>query len=234
MKPSRLAFVLFFLTAAPTVMAQSDIPRPLDVEMTPTGEAYLDAVRWRWLQAEITYFDPDRAAPPLDVAARIPRDPSVPVSERQVDWTTTLIGLAIIMAILALILRFGNFSVIGIRREDDDAPARVDQSGMRDMGEDRIEALEAIRAIADRGEALNRLLAAALALAARAADLRIDPSWTVRDALRRIPRSWPFRNALSQLARDAELAHFGGRAVTEDQLERHLQAMVPVFREAGA
>lgn len=234
MKPSRLALVLFLLTAAHTVVAQSDIPRPLDVEMTPTGEAYLDAVRWRWLQSRITYFDPDRAAPPLDVAARIPRDPSAPVSERQIDWTTTLIGLAIIMAILALILRFGNFSVIGLRREEDDGPARAGQSGQRDMSEDRIEALEGIRAITDRGEALNRLLAAALALAARAADLRLDPSWTVRDALRRIPRSWPFRNALSQLARDAELAHFGGRAVTEDQFERHLQAMVPVFREAGA
>ena len=124
------------------------------------------------------------------------------------------------------------------RRKDDlredDAAEHPRQTTSRAATDERIEAIEAIRTIADRSEALNRLLAAALALAARAADLRLDPSWTVRDAMRHIPTSWPFRAELARLARDAELAHFGGRAVSEDQFEGHLRAMTPVFREKGA
>ncbi|MDU8942605.1 DUF4129 domain-containing protein [Ovoidimarina sediminis] len=231
---SRLALVFVLCLAAPPLAAQSDRARPLDVEMEPAGAAYLETVRWRWLQPEITYFDPDRPAPELTVTPRLPPENTERGDPREIDWTTVMIIVAILLAILALTMKFGSISVIGLRREDGEATVTPGQSDGRPMGDDRIEALEAIRAIADRGEALNRLLAAALSLAARAAGLRLDPSWTVRDAMRRIPASWPFRSQLSQLARDAELAHFGGRPISEDQLERHLQAMVPVFREAGA
>ena len=233
MRLSSLALMIA-LSGAGTAAAQTSAPIPLEPEIGESGAAYEALVRWRWVRTEVQYFEPDGPAPDLNVRARVPRQEREGADPEEVNWTAVMIFLAILLAIAALVARFGNLSVIGLRGLDD---GKHGSTGRRDPTEPRaehIEALEAIRAIPDRAEALHRLLFGALVLAARAAGMRLDPSWNARDALRRIPKDWPHRSNLARLAQDAELVHFGGRPVTEDRFEEHVQAMVPVYREGMA
>ncbi|MEL6267678.1 MAG: DUF4129 domain-containing protein, partial [Pseudomonadota bacterium] len=64
--------------------------------------------------------------------------------------------------------------------------------------------------------------------------LRLARSWTARDALARIPAGWPGRAALADLARGAELAHFGGRAVDEATFQHHLASARALFAAGPA
>ncbi len=233
MRLSSLALTIA-LSGAGAAAAQTSAPVPLDPVIGESGAAYQEAVRWRWVRTEVQYFDPDGPAPDLNVRARIPRQERESGSTGEIDWTSVLILMAILLAIAALIARFGNFSVIGLRALGDEKARGGNRHASDGPQDERIEALEAIRAIPDRAEAIHRLLIGALALAARAAGMRIDPSWTARDALRRIPSSWPYRGDLARLAQEAELVHFGGRPLSEDRFEEHVRAMVPVFREGAA
>lgn len=227
------------LCAALSASAQSAEPVPLDVEPSETGREYLAETRWSNINEDVTYFDPDAPAPEVSSDARVPtpedeRDPILS-SPGEIRITGVLISIAIIVGIIILISVFGNFSVTSLKKEDEGKSQRGRNrtSSTVDVDEE-IPALAQIRAMSDKVAALNLLLSGALSIAAQQQGMRLHPSWTVRDALRRIPKSWPFRPALADLAGEAEKAHFGGRPVTDEALEHHLQAMTPVYSGAAA
>jgi len=226
-----------FLCATLSASAQSAEPVPLRVEPSETGQDYLSETRWSSINKDVTYFDPEGPAPQVSSDARVPveREDPMDVSVEGVRITGVLIALAVIVGIVILISIFGNFSVTSLKKEEDSKSQRGrKRTTSTGDTEDEIPALAQIRAMTDKVAALNLLLSGALSIAAQQQGMRLHPSWTVRDTLRRIPKSWPFRPALADLAGEAEKAHFGGRPVTDEALEHHLQAMTPVYSGAVA
>ena len=74
----------------------------------------------------------------------------------------------------------------------------------------------------------------ALARVVTANGLRLQKSWTVRDALRRLPADQSYLAQLRALVLAAEGVHFGGRDVTDDEFTAHLNATRPLLAEASA
>ena len=220
------------ILGASGVVAQSDEPRPLVADRTDSGAAYKGSLGWSGVRSEVLYFDPEFPAPELTTRARVrDADPVLDPTPNEAITISRVLTFVILAVILYLIIRFGNFSVVSLKREDKSQSSRVrDREDIRSEIPQEIPALARIREMADRALALNLLLAGALNIAAEAQGMRIHPSWTVRDALRRIPRSWKFRPALADLASEAERVHFGGRPITEDAFLRHYEAMVPVYK----
>ncbi|MEM9343330.1 MAG: DUF4129 domain-containing protein [Pseudomonadota bacterium] len=228
-----------FLCATLSASAQLAEPTPLRVEPSDTGREYLAQTRWNNIKSDVTYFDPTGPAPEISTNADVPpeqqdRDP-INVTPGEIRIGGVLIALAVIIGIVILISVFGNFSVTSLKKEDDGSSGKTRTRKTTNLdGDEEIPALAHIRAMTDKVAALNLLLAGALSIAAQQQGMRLHPSWTVRDTLRRIPKSWPFRPALADLAGEAEKAHFGGRPVTDEALEHHLQAMTPVYSGAAA
>jgi len=82
--------------------------------------------------------------------------------------------------------------------------------------------LEQIRAMPDRRAALVRLLRHALLAAGNDSSTRFARSDTEREAFRRLPKGWRHLEGLAILLRAAELAHYGGRDVSEDAFSQAL------------
>ena len=93
--------------------------------------------------------------------------------------------------------------------------------------------LQEIIANPDRRAALMALAQYALARVVTSNGLRLQRSWTVRDALRRLPSEQSYLSQLRALVLAAERVHFGGRDVTEDEFKAHLNATQPLLTEAG-
>ena len=78
------------------------------------------------------------------------------------------------------------------------------------------------------------LLRASLMQAATTTGTRFARSDTEREALRRLPPSILGRSVLGDLLREAELAHYGGREVSEDTLLRCIDRARALFGTKGA
>ena len=91
-----------------------------------------------------------------------------------------------------------------------------------------------IRAMTDRRAAMVLLLRTSLMQAATSSGTRFARSDTEREALRRLPPTLPGRSVLGDLLREAELAHYGGREVTEDTLHRSIDRARALFAVKAA
>ncbi len=83
--------------------------------------------------------------------------------------------------------------------------------------------IDRLAAMKDRREALARLLRHCLLAAGEMSDTRFARSDTERDAFARLPAGFQHHDALRALLRDSELAHYGGRPVSEDVFMRNLE-----------
>ena len=133
-------------------------------------------------------------------------------------------GMGVFLVVLVLVaglflwLKFGGTGTL-LRREPEDAPVAQAPTDW-DMGEDTAPGdprslLERIAAMEDRSAALVLLLRHCLLAAAGQTQTRFARSDTERLAFRRLPASWPLHDLLKTLLRKTELAHYGGRTVTE-------------------
>lgn len=136
-----------------------------------------------------------------------------------------ILVFVLVLGGLALWLRFGGGGGLlsGAPAELRKKPAAPD--GWRlpaDANRPSGDLLAEIAAMADRRAGLVRLLRHCLLHAADATDTRFARSDTERSALRRLPDKWAGRADLAGLLTAAELAHYGGRSVAEDEFARSL------------
>ena len=235
--PARAAalwLALILGTLAPAVSPAQ--PAPENLDLTEGGEAYLRLARRSGIEAQVGYFDPTR--PPPELKPVIEFKPPEEREQSEVDLgdgqtVTLLITLMILGVIAYLVYAHGGATGLSFRSAPDQGARRGDAKDAILAGLDApdVSGLANIAAIEDRRLALLALLRQVFSRAAEDNDLRLQRSWTAREALRRIPADWPHLAALGALVRDVELTHFGGRPVAEDAFQAHIALARPVLRE---
>lgn len=132
------------------------------------------------------------------------------------------------IGIAALWLRFGGGGVLlsQVPAEDRRPVVRPDrwQAEETPQGGGFDYVLKQIEAMADRREAVIRLLHHCLLHAAQASGTQFKRSDTERSAFARLPETMQNRQTLLSMLGEAELVHYGGRDVEDTQFARLLSA----------
>ncbi|WP_208354254.1 hypothetical protein [Pseudaestuariivita rosea] len=244
-----LLYVSVSVVGVPSsLIAQDQAFDTIYVEITESGQQYESALGWGGPAREMVFLNPDSPLPDLSDLGNINPD-SRPVDVEIEDvipdnpvgvFTGLRIALFIIFgAILALILylfvRYGGAGAISFRKAPDNSTrGNYTPSDQQSIYERPPSELEQIESIPDRQAAIIELMRSGLSKAARMNNLRLQRSWTARDAIRRIPKNWPYLGQLSDVTREAEFAYFGDRPVSEDVFQHHLSAMRPLFDKGVA
>ena len=149
-----------------------------------------------------------------------------------------LLVLALLLAGLALWLRFGGGGALLSKGPGEIMEKPVAPEGWKlPAAQDTVlggDIFAIIRSMADRRAAMVILLRTALMQAATTSGTRFARSDTERDALRRLPQSVLGRSILGDLLREAELAHYGGREVSEATLHACIDRARVLFGAKGA
>ncbi len=138
-----------------------------------------------------------------------------------------LFALLVTLGLLFLWMKFGGSGTL-LEREPkaDRATNQAPQTWKitdEELDLDARSLLSKIANMTDRTDALVYLLRYSLLAGARATQVRLARSDTERSALVRLPRTWTHRDALHSLLVDTELAHYGGRAVKQEEFERAME-----------
>jgi hypothetical protein len=193
----------------------------------PRGEAataYQQAARGR-AETQASYAT-DVQGGRLTVDSRPARAPASlprgPVLDGNIAMLVVVGGLALA---LFLWLRFGGGGLLA-RTPATAPPPLVTPDGWNAQGDDTQggDLLARAAAMNDRRAALVLLLRACLLHAAQATQTRLARSDTERRVLARLPGHFAPRALLADLLRRTELAHYGGRAVSEADFEAGLNA----------
>lgn len=210
---------------------------PQALETGPSGEAYLDAIRFRGIETEVGYYDPTAAAPKLETNQTPPAPAPKPGGGVTLESLSTGRIVAIVLAcVLLLGLAIVIFRVSGSftlsLQGDAQNPARARKAA--GTGVFNVTAtpadLAAILATSDRRRALVMLAQAALARTVTANGVLLQPSWTLRDALRHIPPGQAHLAALRNLVMTGEGVLFGNRDVTEAEFQARLADVGPLMK----
>ncbi|MEM1233001.1 MAG: DUF4129 domain-containing protein, partial [Pseudomonadota bacterium] len=202
---------------------------PLDgVEIRASGQAYIDAIRFRGINADVGYFDPTRPAPELETTETPPETPDLDgrslfrVGEGT-RATTILICTIILLGLAYVVVVFGGRLPVSFSRTPEEGSVKTGRGAA--SGDDRDVAPMGLRAILqmpDKREALVALCKSLLARSVAAQGVLFQRSWTDREALRRVPSDFEHRDALRALVLASERVQFGGRDVTEAEFEAHV------------
>lgn len=204
-------------------------PALAQASCTDCTSRYLEVAERRRVQAEIDYLNPgdpldlDRAA--IRERRNRPRDGErEPLWEMPTSrWSRLFISVVVLAGLAVVFLQNASGGLVSLGRSPKDAgkPARkaVAPRAARDSA-DALPTSEAaflarIEQMDDRREALHLLAGRLLAAAAAETDINPGRSWTARESLRALPKSWVNLGDLRHLIRQAELAWFGGREVTD-------------------
>lgn len=209
------------------------------LELSASGEAYLRAVGRR-VDTQVGYYDPTRAVPPLDTdqepETADATDPDGTARRSQADWPTILVTMLLIAGVAFLFFRFGGRIPVSLRPQLTDAERARQPAG--DLPQTDITkgatTLRAILGMGDPEAAIVALMQTALTQVVRANGLLLQKSWTARDVLRRLPGTQPHMDALRALVLEAERVHFGGRRITREDLDGHIERVRPLLSEARA
>lgn len=228
---------VFCVGSAPPVAAQEAATEPL--EIGPSGEAYLRAIRFRGINPDVVYYDPTRPAPSLSTSEAPRARPEGAEPGIDADGAGGTLGaayyivLAIMVATLALILylfvQFGGMGAISFGAAPDNS-ARRPGEGL-DPGEDAPETprnLAEILRLADRSAAIVALAHYVLNKVVASQGVLLQRSWTARDAMRRVPPGFDHREALVDLVLISERVQFGGRSISEEEFQRHVAETRPL------
>ncbi len=198
----------------------------VDPPVGASSAAYQAAVAGR-AQVQATYAT-DVQGGRLTADSRAPRTatplPRAPVLTG--NWALLAVVGALGLGLL-LWLRFGGGSILAATPRADRPRPQAPAAWNMASPADRLtgEALLAdIAAMPDRRAALVRLLRHCLLHAAEATGTRLARSDTERRALARLPATLPGAPDLAGLLGRAELAHYGGRAVSESDFAASLTA----------
>ncbi len=208
-------------------------------ELTPSAEAYLDAISGQRIDSDVAYFDPTAAAPELTTQERLAtveepesRTWNGPTSA----WPFGLVAALILAAIIVVFIRFGGNIGIMLQPTSDNphAARRGPRHGQTHAADFQPRNLAEITRMADRRAALVMLAQNALRNAVTANGVLLRQSWTDREALRRLPPDQRHLTALRDLVRASERVQFGGRDVSEPEFDHHVTQITPLFRELAS
>ena len=151
---------------------------------------------------------------------------------------STVLVIAILVALLLLFLRYGGAGTLlsrtpEVQKKPAQAPEAWNITAEDQTGDPR-SLIDQIAAMQDRAAAMVRLLRHCLLTAATETDTRLARADTERSAFRRLPSGWRQQAALQQILRRAELAHYGGRPVTEAQFTDAITAGRAILLSKGA
>lgn len=232
--PPRAAFrglgVAVFLCLGTAVMAQEEKGYTVTSERaaprSDLSQAYDDATARYPLDSEAIYA--------VELTGDLSEGAAAPRQRRDRPEGAGLKGgagvFAVILALLIALLLWMKFGGAGILLSGEPREIRQKQKapeGWKIAGDeadlDARTLLQRISGMADRRDALVRLLRHCLLFAGEDSDTRFARSDTEREAFRRLPEGWRHRPALATLLRDAELAHYGGRDVGDETFARALE-----------
>lgn len=238
-KLKRCLAVLVILCASLYLQLASATAQQVSAEplkIGPSGQAYLQA-KGRRINANVGYFDPTRAAPPLETS-------QTPRRERERNEGDTpsggrglwlLVSAAVLTMIIYLFVQFGGAMSVSLRPESQN-PERGQRRGSlaKDDDEDAILLpIKAILRMSDRKKALVLLSRSLLAQVVEGNGLLLQQSWTARDALRRLPGTQPHLVAIKDLVLTSERVQFGNRDISEQEFNDHVRAVSPLLKGAA-
>ncbi|MCV0427262.1 MAG: DUF4129 domain-containing protein, partial [Roseibium sp.] len=219
-----LILFIFFsvLTPVAQLAAQEAVQEPFEIE--DAGNDYLKAIRWRGIDAEVTYFDPSAPPPNLDTNQQPLRSP---VQREGTDlsgrWTTGLIAAAILALIVFLFLRFGGGIAVSLKQDaENPGSTRLKRQPKAPAWAEKLGTFDEILRLKDRKQALILLVQKALATTVAAHGVLMQRSWTARDALRHIPNTQHHLDDLRTLVSASERVQFGGRDLSEEEFREHV------------
>lgn len=219
------------LLAAPA-LAQEDgfrVTGRLDPPLGAEAGALAAKARSRGITIDMTYADTVDGdlsdGPAVTLHPQAEPEPSTLPAAGPVP---TIAVLAVLLAALLIWLRFGGSGILLTRPPAQDRrPAAAPEGwaiSAADRAADPATLLDQIATMPDRQAALARLLRHCLLRAGDDSDTRFARADTEREAFRRLPTGWRLHGALAHLLRDAELAHYGGRAVDDPGFAAALDA----------
>lgn len=223
-----LLAALLLAASAPVPPAQAQDSNTRQVEggehqMSAAGVEYSAQCRQNGLRCTLVYGDAAAKAepasnttsssPPQREPLMIPREPVI-----SGPLAVVIVFVGLILAV-ALWLHFGNSGVLlssaprDIKRQGE-APQSW-RTSAAEAEERPSDFLQRIAAMADRRQALVLLLRHCLLHAADVTGTRLFRSDTERAVFARLPETMPDRDRLENLLAAVELAHYGGRTVTD-------------------
>jgi hypothetical protein len=197
------------------------------------GSEYAAQCALNGVRCKLTYRD-DQVKPKAVPNATLPRDNRSfsPQEEPAISGPVAVVlVLVALLLIIGLAMRFGNGGVLlssaprDVKKRQGEAPESWRTSGS-EREEKPVDFLQRIAAMADRRQALVLLLRHCLLHAADVTGTRLFRSDTERALFARLPETMPDRERLEYLLSEAELVHYGGRAVAES----HFGALLNVAR----
>ncbi len=160
--------------------------------------------------------------------ARIaPKGSSTSLEPVDLNGFGVALAIGILLGALFLWLKFGGSGVL-LSRDPAGSTAKnsAPDSWKISAGEIDLDAdsrLSQIAAMPDRGAAMVLLLRYCLLAAAQTTSTRFARSDTERSAFGRLPEHWSSLAGLETILQQAELAHYGGRPVTDSVFENALE-----------
>ncbi|WP_085806534.1 hypothetical protein [Roseovarius albus] len=192
------------------------------------AQEYLDLSRRKRLRAQVDYVVEVEGDLTSGEIAKQPID-----RRREYQPILNLNGFGVVLALiligglLLLWLKFGGSGTLLSREPQDDKPdgpaPKAWKISDEDLKLDGRSLLARIAAMSDRTEAMILLLRHSLLAGAGATQVRFARSDTERSAMARLPKSWQHHQALNVLLQGTELAHYGGRVVSEADFDRALK-----------
>ena len=198
---------------------------PLAAPRTPQGKALLQRLEARGHDADILYLPPGA---PLD-AVVAPLGPDARATQPTGDATVQLLVLAVVAGAIALAALWAwRRGLLTGQGPDRFAARRAHAPDFMKGAHTALDA-EALLAL-DPREGMRRLLAGALAQAARETGTVSRRAFTSRDILAGVPRCWREHERLARLVAAAEPVVFGGRPIDRATLAAHLADAGPILK----
>lgn len=211
-------------TAGPGLSQEGPGYRILDAETPPAGmqaERPDELARKQGLDDQMTYATRITGDLSDDPAAEVfsPKTPDRRTAP-QFGSLGVVVVLVVLLTMLAAWLKFAGGGVLLARAPDQGKTApQAAPAGWNVSDADRLQGPEALLAailrMADRRAATVKLLHHCLLKAGDETQTRFARADTEREAFRRLNSAWRQHGPLRDLLRQAELAHYGGREVTE-------------------
>lgn len=233
----RRFLVLFCLALCGSVAFADAQHQELNVEQIgPSGQAYLDSLRFSRVEPVVSYFDPTRPPPPLET-----REPVRAFDDEGLEWRTSstigkaipIAALLVLFAILFVFLKYGGaISMSFAREQENDAETGGHETKSVEEAPISSKGLQEVLNMPDRRYALIELCKILLQRVVASEGVNVQSSWTDRDKLRRVPDNHAQREDLASLVYDSEGAQFGGRDVSETDFQAYLVRLKPLIWDA--
>ncbi|WP_208982384.1 DUF4129 domain-containing protein [Pseudovibrio sp. JE062] len=231
----QLLFISYFLTTPHWSSAQQ--PSKIPFEVGKSGKAYLQEVRFRSIETDVAYFYPFGPPPPMETR----QEPKAPpdLSNQNVEWSlgsvsniVFLVSTGVLLTIGYVFVRYGGNISVSMSQNAGNAVRGYNKiahsSGT--LSPSTSSSLASILGLQDRREALIQLTQVALEAAISADGARLQRSWTAREALRHLPGDQSHMSALRSLVHTSERVHFGGRDVSEEEFQSHVNDIKPLLQ----